>query len=135
MNKLQKSLTDAEILQNVINAIGVRIPEFRTKLGFATNTTIYNVLKNVNGISSDMINRILKYYPEVSYLYLKKGEGKPIRVGPAVTNQKNILELHDKEEFLNIYDFLKLPEIVEELKNRIFVLEKEITELKKVLNN
>ena len=41
MNKLQKSLNDAEILQNVINAIGVRIPEFRTKLGYNTNTTIY----------------------------------------------------------------------------------------------
>lgn len=134
MKNLQKSLTDAEILQNVINAIGVRIPEFRVKLGFGTNTTIYNVLKGVNGISSDMINRILNKYPDVSYLYLKKGEGKPIRTGPAATNQKNILEDYSTKDFVSIQDFLKLPEIVEELKNRITILENKINQLKKATN-
>lgn len=130
MKKIKKSLTDPEILQNVIDAIGVRIPEFRTKIGYATNTTIYNVMKGVNGISSDMINRILNKYPEVSYLYLKRGEGHPIRVGQLVKSYNPIAELYDKNSFINIYDFLKIPAMVEELKNKVSELEVQIEKLK-----
>ena len=131
MAKLIKSKPDKEILQNVIEALGVRIQEFREKIGYGTNTTIYNVLNETNGISSDMINRIITKYPEVSYLYLKKGEGHPIRIGPAVTNQKNILGLYDKNEFINIYDFFKLPSVVQELKEQVQKLKEEINQLKK----
>ncbi|WP_395073807.1 hypothetical protein [Flavobacterium sp.] len=135
MKKSQKEIEDSVILQNVIDALGVRIPEFRTKIGYSTNTTIYNVLHGVNGISIDMINRIITKYPEVSYLYLKKGVGEPIRIGPAVTNQKNILGLYEKDDFVNIHDFLKLPGIVEELRKKVNDFEKKVNDLEKEIKD
>lgn len=130
MKNLQKKLEDKIILKNIIFSLGIRIPEFRIKLGYSTNTTIYNVTSGRNLISSDMINRILSKFPEVSYLYLKKGDGDPLVSGASFTTQKNILEGSNKDYFLNINEFIKLPNEVKHLKNRIKDLEIEIEKIK-----
>ena len=56
---------DKVILKNVINALGVKTSEFRQKLNYSSNTTIYNVFNEVHGISSDMISSIFKAFPEI----------------------------------------------------------------------
>jgi hypothetical protein len=104
------------------------VPEFRKQLKYNSNTTIYNVFNEVHGISSDMINRIMQAYPEVSYLYLKRGQGVPLRVGPAVTNQKNILGYGETEEEISMKEFLTLP-------GRVKELEELVKELRKKINN
>jgi hypothetical protein len=125
-----EKLSDKEILKNVMTALGVKIPEFRKNLKYNSNTTIYNVLKNVHGISGDMMNRIMQAYPEVSYLYLKRGQGVPLKVGPSVTNQKNIFGLENPEELISIKEFLMLPSKVAKLEELVISLRKEIEELK-----
>jgi hypothetical protein len=130
MKKSKKLIEDEVIIQNVLNALGVRIPEFRKKLGYSSDTSIHNVLKKVHGISNDMINKILINYQEVSYLYLKKGEGQPLRPGATVTSQKSISRVHNPNDFINIYDFLKLPAVVEDLKNQVKELKKEVEKIK-----
>jgi hypothetical protein len=122
-----EKLTDKEIINNVISALGVSVPEFRKKLNYSSNTTIYNVQKEVHGISTDMINRIMQSYPEVSYLYLKRGQGTPLRVGPAVTNQKNIFGIENE---LTMKDFLSLPLKIIELEEQLKNLRKEVEQLK-----
>lgn len=124
-----EKVTDKEILKNVIDALGVKIPEFRKKLKYSSNTTIYNVFKEVHGISNDMINRILNAYPEVSYLYLKRGQGVPLRIGPAATNQKNILRT-GMEEDISLKEFFSLPSQVRFLQEEILKLKNELNELK-----
>lgn len=124
-------LTDKEKLKNVIDALGVKIPEFRKKLNYSSNTTVYNVLKEVHGISTDMINRIIHAYPDVSYLYLKRGQGTPLRVGPAATTQKNILGIGTApEEEITIKEFLKMPSQIRFLEEEIIKLKNELKELK-----
>lgn len=127
---METKIEDKEILRNVMTALGVKTPEFRKKLKYSSNTTIYNVFNDVHGISSDMINRILNAYPEVSYLYLKRGQGTPLRVGPAVTNQKHILRTHSEEDFISIQEFLQLPNKVKRLEEKIKTLEEELKQLK-----
>lgn len=122
-----EKLTDKEILKNVITALGVKVPEFRKALKYNSNTTIYNVFNEVHGISNDMMNIIRQAYPEVSYLYLKRGQGVPLRVGPAVNNQRNVLGYGERsEEEISMKEFLTLPgrvkkleELVEELQRKI----------------
>lgn len=121
-----EKLTDKEILKNVITALGVKVPEFRKQLKYSSNTTIYNVFNEVHGISNDMINRIIQAYPEVSYLYLKRGQGVPLRVGPAVTNQKNILGIKDEVEEIPMKEFLTLPGRVRELEKIVEELQRKI---------
>lgn len=123
-----EKLTDKEILKNVITALGVKVPEFRKQLKYSSNTTIYNVFNEVHGISNDMITRIIQAYPEVSYLYLKRGQGVPLRVGPAVTNQKNILGIKDEAEEIPMKEFLTLP-------GRVRELEKIVEELQRKINS
>lgn len=121
-----EKLTDKEILKNVISALGVKVPEFRKALKYNSNTTIYNVFKEVHGISNDMMNRIMQAYPEVSYLYLKRGQGVPLRVGPAVTNQRNILGYGESEEEISMKEFLTLPGRVKELEKLVEELQRKI---------
>lgn len=124
-------LTDKEKLKNVIDALGVKIPEFRKKLNYSSNTTVYNVLKEVHGISTDMINRIIHAYPDVSYLYLKRGQGTPLRVGPAATTQKNILGIGTTpEEEITIKEFLTMPIRIRFLEEEIIKLKNELKEIK-----
>ncbi len=125
-----EKLKDDEILRNVIDALGVKVPEFRKQLNYSSNTTIYNVFKGVHKISSDMINRILHAYPEVNYLYLKRGQGVPLKVGPAVTNQKNILGITDQAEEITMKDIMLLPLKFMELEEEVRQLRKEIEKYK-----
>lgn len=119
---MENKIKDKEIIQNVMDALGVKAPEFAKKIGLATTTTIYNVKNEVHGISNDLINRIIDKYPEVNYLYLKRGQGSPLRSsGPDATIQKNILGKSLKE--ITLHELYLLPGKVEKLERRILELE------------
>ena len=59
-------------------------------------------------------------------MYLKRGQGIPLRVGPAVTNQRNILGFGDPEEEISMKEFLTLPSRVKELEKLVEELQKKI---------
>lgn len=125
-----------EILVNIIKELGVGVTEFRKKLGYKSNTTIYNIIRlNIHGISPEMAEKIMIAYPEVNYLYLKRGEGNPIKTSAAAkTMQNNIFSTTTREEEnINIYEFLKLPTTVKKLQGIIEELQQEIELLKKAV--
>ncbi|WP_445717923.1 hypothetical protein [Flavobacterium sp.] len=114
---------DKVILKNVINALGVKTSEFRQKLNYSSNTTIYNVFNEVHGISSDMISRIIKAYPEINEMYLKRGIGNPLKTTQSTLDSFNL------HEDLTVNELLKLPkriemleELVDKLQNQINIL-------------
>lgn len=132
---MAKQISDSEIMINVLDALDLNAKQLAEKLKFNSHNTVYNVTKGKSGISNDMMNRIMTEFPEISYLYLKKGQGEPLRTGPAVTMQKNILGIRQKEsempDFINIREYLKLPAIVSQLQEEIRQLRADIEELKK----
>lgn len=48
------------------------------ELGYKSPATVYHVLNGYNNLGPDMINRIIKKFPFISYAYLKDGIGEPI---------------------------------------------------------
>jgi len=121
-----EKLTDKEILKNVIDALGVKKPEFRKKLKYNSNTTIYNIFNEVHGISNDMINRIIQAYPEVNYLYLKRGVGKPLKADSIAS--KNIIDDKTPDE-LTVNELLTLPKRIEKLEELVATLQNQINNL------
>ena len=111
---------DKVILKNVINALGVSTSEFRQNLNYSSNTTIYNVFNEVHGISSDMITRILKAYPEVNEQYLKRGIAKPLKTNLSTSDNFNL------HEDLTINELLILPKRIEKLEELVEKLQKQI---------
>ncbi|WP_339833206.1 hypothetical protein [uncultured Flavobacterium sp.] len=122
---MMTKLENKEILDNVIEALGVKKPEFRKALKYSSNTTIYNVYNGVHGISNDMINRILNAYPEVNHLYLKRGHGTPLK-----TEVSESFSNINADENISINEFLNLPKKVKLLEQMIYDLSKQVNDLK-----
>ncbi len=147
--KTQKALPDKDILHNVIEALRIsdtkykdmNVQEFAKKLQYGSHVTVYNVLNDKNGISKDMIHRIILSFPQVSYNYLTRGQGTPIIEGGRAVGQSNILNIKnwEAEEKENapvgsMADFLYLPENIKELNRKMEIVLSEIASLKKMLS-
>ncbi len=94
--KYNKSIPDSEIINSVIGALQSKYKDINAKtlasnLGYKTPMSIYHITRGVNSISEDMIERIIKNYPEVNYFFLKKGEGSPLKEENAIL-QKNLFD-------------------------------------------
>lgn len=88
-----KQLKDSEILENVIKALKLSKNSFSKALNYQSSMTIYNITNNQNSqMSDDMINRIRVTFPNVSFLYLTKGEGNPLTSEVGMKNQSNIFD-------------------------------------------
>ncbi len=75
-----------------LSTLSVKTSESRQKLNYSSNTTIYNVFNEVHGISSDMISRIIKAYPEINEMYLKRGIGNPLKTTQSTLDSFNLHE-------------------------------------------
>lgn len=89
----EKKLEDSEILRNLLKELRYSGLQFGKILGYASTASIHHVLKKTNGreMSEEMINRIMKHFPEVNYWYLKKGQLPIILEEKLAKNQTNIL--------------------------------------------
>lgn len=79
-----KQLSDAEIIDSLLKEIRFSANQFSKKLGYSSHSTIYHILKGRNQISDEMIDNIIKHFPQVSYWFLKKGKF------PIVLDNKNL---------------------------------------------
>lgn len=66
-------IDSAKVMQNVLKELRIKAPSFAKELGYSTANAIYNITSGVNVISDDMIDNIVKKFPNVHYWYLKKG--------------------------------------------------------------
>lgn len=111
--------TDAEILDNVINALDLSKRKFSIKLKYSSASTIYNIFNGTNSFSDDMKNRIRLTFPQVNRLYLDKGEGSVLLKGPQLANQENIENIFHREEskeVTSLEDLLFLPQQIKDIK-------------------
>lgn len=97
-----KTITDAEILKNVIEKLRINANRMARDCEYKSKASIYHVLNGINNITDDMISRIMKAYPEVSYIYLKKGEGSITLTDSQIQNQKNLLQGSNKEKLSSL---------------------------------
>lgn len=77
MKKTQQNTTSKQHrLQELLDHLQMNAKQFSETLGFSRADGIYHVLKFRNEISSNLANVIIEHYPNVSYDWLLKEEGK-----------------------------------------------------------
>jgi len=87
----EKKLADSEILRGVLDALDIPADKFRKKLEYKSAATMGLILSGQNNLSDDMIDKIIKNYPQISYWYLKKGRLPVILEEKLSQNQMNVL--------------------------------------------
>lgn len=88
-----------------------------------TQNSIYNITYGKNKISDDLINKIIKKHPEVSYWYLKTGKLPMVLDNPKLTQtQANIFESKEKKIDYALESFLALKNISETMDEQLEVL-------------
>lgn len=78
MNKSSSHLSDSKRLQTVLDTLNITAYKLAKKLGYKTPSSVYHVVEGRNQLSSDMIQGIIKNYPEVSFQFLKDGKGEAL---------------------------------------------------------
>jgi ABC-type amino acid transport substrate-binding protein len=87
----QKPIADSKRLQTIIDLLQTSGNKLSKVLGYKSPASVYHVLEGMNNLSSGMIERIVKEFPQVNYLYLKTGQGEPILTDKAKqTAQQNL---------------------------------------------
>lgn len=134
---MENKISDAEILRNVMDALGpISVKKFTEKLNFASHTTIYKVLKGETPkISVDMRQRILNQFPNVSYLYLTRGKGEPLVSGSGRNTQNNMLNRNEGDSENSLQAFLDMPGQIKELLDGMKKLQSDLDKIKEKINN
>lgn len=95
---------------------------FAKSLEYKRPDTIYNVLNDKYGISSDLVNKIITKYPEINPQWLLTGEGEMIR-------DKKMVDKKMLDDFNAIISEESVPYITQQ--SQIEILKKENELLKK----
>lgn len=77
MAKSQINPQYAKRLKTVIDIIGLSVPKLTESIGYKEPQTIYHVLKGRQNMSESLMLAIANKYPNISFIYLKDGEGEP----------------------------------------------------------
>lgn len=89
--------SDAEIIKQLLKALRFSANNFSKELGYSSPSTIYHILQGRNQISEDLVDNIVKHFPQVSYWFLKKGK-LPIILDDKnlIVNQSNLFSSKEK---------------------------------------
>ncbi len=125
--------TVGQRLGQVISHSGKSVNQFAVELGERPDK-YYNVIKGKSNPSWEMIENVIRTYPEVDGNWLLKGEGemvKPTEAAPAVLPQPDPAEpaasypAESREELLR--------QIIADKQKLILVLEKQVALLERLL--
>jgi len=123
----EKRIPDDEIMQQILKELRYSGLKFSEKLGYKSAGTIHHILAKRNFISDDLIDNIIKNFPEVNYWFLKKGRLPVILEDKLARNQMNILASDPKstapDYSLEMFATMKnievlLGRILEEMENK-----------------
>jgi predicted transcriptional regulator len=81
-----KKLEDSQIMIKLLDRLRYSANALSKKLN-VTPSAIYHIMNGQNSISNDMAYKIIDLFPEVNYMFLKKGEE------PIITNR-----VHTKQQ-------------------------------------
>ena len=102
-----KKLNDSEILSQLLKEINYSAHKFANKMGYASASSIYHILKGTNKISSAMADKIVDALPGVNYLFVTRGELPILLDNSETIGQSNILGLSKKVSFDDVPQTLK----------------------------
>lgn len=89
-----KEITDAKIMEQVLAELRYSALAFANELKYKSHSTIHHILCGRNKISDDLVDRIIKRFPEVHYWFLKKGQLPVLLNDKLSRNQANLLGLN-----------------------------------------
>ncbi len=79
-----KSITDAEIIEKVMSALGINSRQLGNKLQYKSPATVANVKKGYVPLSDEMIFKFRSLLPQVNEQFLRTGEGSVLSDGTNV---------------------------------------------------
>lgn len=97
MNSIKK-LEDKDIIKNILTELRYSGLAFSKELGYSSHSTIHHILTGKNCISDDMANKIIKRFPNVNWLYIKKGEEPLLLPDKMAMSQANFKKINREEE-------------------------------------
>lgn len=83
-------LHDKKILQDVIDTLNLTGNKFAKHLKYKASASVYHILEGRNNLSPEIIERIIKGFPAISYVFLTTGKGSPILTPAEQQAQKNL---------------------------------------------
>ncbi len=83
-------IPDSEIMKKVLAELRYSALAFANELGYKSHSTIHHILSSKNKISDDLVDKIIKKFPEVHYWFLKKGQLPVILNDKLKRNQANL---------------------------------------------
>ncbi|MDE7355177.1 MAG: hypothetical protein K2N21_00160, partial [Rikenellaceae bacterium] len=69
-------------LEAIIKWAGLTTHSFAVHIGLNRSENLYQIKRGRNGISSDLANRIIEFFPEIDYNWIMTGEGYMLNQTP-----------------------------------------------------
>ena len=93
---------DSVRLTTVLDLLHITGNKLSKILGYKSAASVYHVLENRNNLSPAMIEGIIKEFPEISYTFLKTGQGQPrLSTDADRQSQRNLFRHVYKDEQLD----------------------------------
>ena len=89
-NESLKNIPDSEIMKKVLAELRYSALAFSKELGYSSHSSIDHILHDRNKISANLIDKIIKRFPEINYWFLKKGQEPIILNDKLKRNQANL---------------------------------------------
>ena len=106
-----KKMKDSQIMIKLLDSIRFSANKLSKRLN-VTPSAIYHIMNGINSISDDMANKIALEFPEVNYLFLKKGEE------PILTNRHLTPPTRTIEQQMNMPPlFDNIPKMLKEIQD------------------
>jgi len=93
-----------ERLKKVIDYYQENSNSFAMNLGLKANTKVRHVLNGRNGLSSNFAKKITEIYPEISYVWLLKGDGDMLNNNIQPLNKTKTTEKKLDDQEIPLYD-------------------------------
>lgn len=111
--------TDAEIMQNIIDALDITAAKLADKSGYKSKSSIYHVVNGINSITIDMAKKICKAYPEINFAYITTGN-LPILIPSKLMPNKSTMVYSIDEEIKKDEDEENLHDSIKEIKSILY---------------
>jgi plasmid maintenance system antidote protein VapI len=96
MSDSTKGLSDDRRLQTVLDLKHISANKLANLLKYKSPSSVYHVIEGRNKLSTDMVEGIIKIFPDISYQFLKNAKGEPILQNQAqIQVQKNLFGSED----------------------------------------
>lgn len=115
--------TDADKLKIVLEELNIDPHRLTLTLDYDKPSIIYNILKEKEGISAHFAEFFVKKYPQVNYLFLLEGRGKPVLTVSEAISQKSILGFSNTKKL----DNENIDEHLNIIEKRLNVIENMLT--------